>query len=108
VWEVVEIRATLLALLRSAVTNEQALVMLREFATDAIIGAIADVIGPAGEQASAADASYRASLVASQVLGLALARYVLELEPVASASTDDLATALGPTLQRYLTGDVRG
>ena len=55
----------------------------------------------------AAEASYRAALVASQVLGLALARYVLGLEPLATASQDDLAAAIGPTLERYLTGPVR-
>jgi hypothetical protein len=44
--------------------------------------------------------------VASQVLGLALARYVLKIEPIAWASTDDLAAAIGPTVERYLTGEI--
>jgi Tetracyclin repressor-like, C-terminal domain len=44
--------------------------------------------------------------VVSQVLGLALARYVLEIEPIAHARTDDLAAAIGPTLERYLTGEI--
>jgi AcrR family transcriptional regulator len=46
----------------------------------------------------------RAALVASQVVGLAVSRYVLRFEPVASADADTLAKLLGPTLQRYLTG----
>ena len=46
-------------------------------------------------------------MVASQVLGLAVARFVLALGPVASASQDDLAATIGPTLQRYLTGEIR-
>jgi hypothetical protein len=62
--------------------------------------------GPAGAE-MAAEASYRAALVASQVVGLALARYVHGLEPLATASQDDLAAAIGPTLERYLTGTVR-
>jgi Tetracyclin repressor-like, C-terminal domain len=62
--------------------------------------------GPVGAE-MAAEASYRAALVASQVVGLALARYVLGLEPLATASQDDLAAAIGPTLERYLTGTVR-
>ena len=39
--------------------------------------------------------------------GLAVARFVLALGPVASASPDDLAATIGPTLQRYLTGEIR-
>jgi AcrR family transcriptional regulator len=66
----------------------------------------------AGEAARAAarddvDAEYRAGMVASQVLGLAVTRFVLALGPVASASADDLAATIGPTLQRYLTGEIR-
>jgi AcrR family transcriptional regulator len=53
------------------------------------------------------EAGYRAALVASQVLGLALTRYVLGLEPLATASHDDLAAAIGPTVERYLTGSLR-
>ena len=45
----------------------------------------------------------RASLAASQLVGLAMLRYVVKLEPLASASPEDLAAWLGPTLQRYLT-----
>ena len=46
----------------------------------------------------------RASLVASQIIGLVMARYVLKLEPLASASRESLVAAIGPTVQRYLTG----
>jgi hypothetical protein len=45
----------------------------------------------------------RAGLVASQLIGLAMLRYVVKVEPVASASPHALAAWLGPTLQRYLT-----
>jgi hypothetical protein len=45
----------------------------------------------------------RAALVASQLVGLAMIRYSVKVEPLASASTDDLVAWLGPTLQRYLT-----
>ena len=48
----------------------------------------------------------RAALVASQLIGLVMARYVLQLEPLASASPESLVAAIGPTVQRYLTGDV--
>jgi AcrR family transcriptional regulator len=99
-YESPEVRAQAIALLRSAVTNERAAAMLRGFASSAIFGAIAEVVQDG-------DAEYRASLVASQILGLAIARFVLGLEPIASATVEDLAAAVGPTVQRYLTGDVR-
>ena len=103
-WDVAEMRATFLGLLRSAMTSEQAAGMMREFATETILGRIAEVAapGPPG-----ADGQFRAALVASQVLGLALARYVLKIEPIAEAGTDDLAAAVGPTIERYLTGEIR-
>jgi AcrR family transcriptional regulator len=123
-WEVSEIRDTFLGLLRSAMTSEQAATMLREFVADSILGRLAEVAGPRGAGGAgdpggaegaergtgakgAAGADYRAALVASQVLGLALTRYVIGLEPLAAASQDDLAAAIGPTLERYLTGEVR-
>src|SRR5262249_58512180 len=100
-WDVPDVRATFLGLLRSAVTSEQAAGMLREFATEAILGRIAAAAAPGP---SGTDQRFRAALVASQVLGLALTRYVLELDPLVQASSDDLARAIGPTLERYLTG----
>jgi hypothetical protein len=103
-WDVAEMRATFLGLLRSAMTSEQAAGMMREFATETILGRIAEVAAPGP---SGSDGQFRAALVASQVLGLALARYVLELDPLVQAGSDDLARAIGPTLERYLTGDIR-
>jgi hypothetical protein len=44
--------------------------------------------------------------VASQLIGLVMARYVLRVEPLASASPESLVAAIGPTVQRYLTGDI--
>jgi hypothetical protein len=75
-----------------------------EFATETIVGRIAVVAapGPPG-----ADGQFRAALVASQVLGLAMARYVLKIDPIAGAGADDLAAAIGPTIERYLTGEIR-
>jgi hypothetical protein len=55
----------------------------------------------------APDARLRASLVGSQVAGLLLARYVIGLAPLAKADHDALVAAVGPTLQRYLTGELR-
>ena len=77
-----------LGLLRSAPTSAQALVMLREFVTEAIVGRLSAAARP-GHPADPATARYRAALVASQVLGLGLTRYVLGLEPLADAGLDD-------------------
>jgi AcrR family transcriptional regulator len=104
VWDVAEMRATFLGMLRSATTSEQAAAMLREFATGTILTRIAEVAQQAAPDGG--DAEYRAALVASQVLGLALTRYVLELDALKRVSADDLAAAIGPTLDRYLSGDV--
>jgi AcrR family transcriptional regulator len=90
---------TLQALLRAGVTNEAAAERLRGIFTEQITAAVARVAPPG------ADAVARAGLVSSQMLGLALTRYVLRLPPVATMSRDELVRWVGPTLQRYLTGE---
>lgn len=104
VWDSEGVRAPFVGLLRSALTNENAAAMLREFVTSTIIGTVAGAAP--GRDGHGSDARYRASLAASQMVGLAVTRYVLKLEPVASATPDELAAAVGPALQRYLTGDL--
>jgi hypothetical protein len=89
----------MLALLRSATSNEQAAAMLREFLSDAILR-------PAARAAGHDQPELRASLVGSQAMGLAFARYVVRLQPLATADADTIASAIGPTIQRYLTGDL--
>jgi AcrR family transcriptional regulator len=88
-------RAPMLALLRSAVSNEQAVGMIREFFTSALIFQVADRLGVPHLRIEAAFA---------QMLGVVMARYVLKLEPLASASHDELVEILAPTIQRYFTG----
>jgi AcrR family transcriptional regulator len=101
-WDVADIRTAFLGLLRSAATTEQGVVMLREFVTSTIVASLTQVAGLRDD----AEGRYRATLVASQIIGLGFARYVLALEPLASATTEDLAAAIGPAIQRYLTGDI--
>jgi AcrR family transcriptional regulator len=101
-WDVAEIRDTFLGLLRSAATSEQALIMLREFVTEAIVGRLS----AAAKTADPVEARYRAARVASQVVGLGIARQVLGLGPLADAGRAELAAAVGPTLDRYLSGDL--
>jgi AcrR family transcriptional regulator len=99
-WEDPDGRAAVLGLLRSAVSNEQAAAMMRQFVTRTILGRIVAALGTH-------DAQLRAELVGSQIIGLAIARYVVRLPSVASADVEDLVVAVGPTVQRYLTGDIR-
>src|SRR5260370_10150187 len=86
----------LLGLIRSVVGNEDAAALLREFVTREVLGRIARALELDQPQ-------LRAALVASQLVGLAMIRYVVKVEPLAWASADELVTWLGPTLQRYLT-----
>ena len=104
IWEVPEPRSAFLGLIRSAVTSERSAAMLREFVTGTILATLMQVARPA--DADERTSRYRASLVATQVIGLGFARYVLQLKPLATASTEDLVAAIGPVLQRYLTGDL--
>ena len=48
----------------------------------------------------------RVPLVASQVVGLIVTRYLLALPPMAEMSADDVVARVGPVLQHYLTGDL--
>ena len=102
-WDVTEIRAAFLGLLRTAATTDQGQAMLREFVTSTILASLVRAAGLGDD----AEGRYRAALVASQVVGLGFTRYLLGLEPVASARVEDLVAAIGPAVQRYLTGDLR-
>ncbi len=101
VWDASPGQGPMLAMLRSAVSHEDAAEMLRELLLRVILRPL--TVGAGGS-----DPDLRAALVASQLVGLAITRYVLRLEPVTSASADELAPLLGPTLQRYLTGQLPG
>ncbi len=50
----------------------------------------------------------RAEFVASQLVGVVMARYILELEPFKSLPAEQIAQTIAPNLQRYLTGDLPG
>jgi hypothetical protein len=49
---------------------------------------------------------FRAVLVGSHLIGLAMARYIVGLEPLASVDSEQVVAAMGPTIERYLTGDL--
>jgi AcrR family transcriptional regulator len=88
---------TLTALLRAGVTNEAAAERLRSVFASQVAPAVGAVV------AEPSQVPVRSGLVASQILGLALTRYVLKLPPVAAMSRDEVVDWVGPTVQRYLT-----
>ena len=98
-WEPPESRVRPQAMLRSAMTNETAMAMIRDLL-------VREVFGPITQTLGVPDAQLRATLVGSQFVGLAIMRFVGRIEPLASASVDELVAAVGPTVQRYLTGDI--
>lgn len=99
IWETEHGRTTMQALLRSALTDDHLLRMLREFMLEAVLSPIVAALAPDRRQ-------LRATLLASQVVGLALLRYVIRAEPLASTDPDRVVAAIAPALQRYLTGDL--
>lgn len=84
-------------LLRSAASNEDAAARLR----DLFRAQVFPMIAAAGPPETAAG---RAGLVATQLLGLALTRYVLKLAPVVAMPLETIVSEIGPTIQRYATG----
>lgn len=89
---------TFLALLRAAATNEAAAKRIRSVLSVQVAPVVASLSG------DAVDAAARAGLVASQILGMALCRYVLRLPPLLGMSRAETVAWIGPTVQRYITG----
>jgi hypothetical protein len=90
-----------LTLLRAATIEPAAAELMRDF----LLG---ELFPPLMRELRADHPELRANLAVSQLVGLGIARYVLELEPIASMSEDEVVGWVAPTLQRYLTGRVPG
>jgi AcrR family transcriptional regulator len=97
VWDSEDGRQRIVALVSAASASEAGARMLREFLAREVFARIIARIG-------SDDAELRAALAASQMMGLAVARYVVRLEPLASADPDLVVAIVGPTIQGYLTG----
>ena len=87
----------LLGVIRSAVTSEHAAGLLRRLLAEQVLREIA-VSFPSGRP------EFGAALAASQLVGLAVARYAVRLPPLTAADTEELVSAVAPVLQYYLTG----
>ena len=95
IWDPPDRRAGLVALLRSSMTSDDAARLLREFLGREVFGRIAAATG-------APDAQLRGTLAASQILGVIVMRYVLEVPALVNASHDEIVARVGPVLQRHL------
>jgi AcrR family transcriptional regulator len=94
-WEVPEARRRGVALLRTAIGNKLTTPLVAGFLSRELIGRIARTL-------DVPDAELRATLAASQIAGMLIARYVLRLPALAEASPDDIVERVGPTVQHYL------
>jgi AcrR family transcriptional regulator len=88
----------LAALVRSVASHDVAAGMMRQF-VGMFVRRVVSSVAPD-------DAELRTALCASQLVGLGMVRYVLRLEPLASADHPTVVAAMAPTLQRYLTGSL--
>jgi AcrR family transcriptional regulator len=111
-WDDPVTRPVMLGIIRSAASDPVAAGMLRAILAEGPFAAIVravmleepytSLVGPLGRP----DAELRATLVGSQLVGLLMARAVVAVEPLASAPPEVIVAAVGPTIQRYLVGDL--
>jgi AcrR family transcriptional regulator len=94
VWDDEATRLPLLTLVRSVFEPEG-----RNLVRD---GFMRIVLGPIAAGLGVDQPERRMSLVASQLMGIVIVRYVVAVEPLASASPDELVATYAPVLQRYL------
>jgi AcrR family transcriptional regulator len=92
-------RATLQSLIRAAASQDEAAAALRELFTSTVHAELRRVVQDD-------TAELRASLIASQIAGLFLGRYIVGFPGLADAEREALAVALAPVIQHYLTGDI--
>ena len=91
-------RDRLLAVLRTALGHEFAATMIRQFLFREVFRRIA-------VELAVDDGELRATLAASQLVGLIIARYGIRIEPLASTPVEELVRRIGPIVQWYLTGE---
>ncbi|MCX4764066.1 TetR family transcriptional regulator [Streptomyces sp. NBC_01275] len=97
IWENPTTRTPLLAIVRSAVNNDTAAAVFRRLVASQLLRRIA-------VQLDLPDAELRAELAAAQLVGAAMLRYVIKVEPLASADLERIVERLAPVVQGHLTG----
>lgn len=106
-WEDPQVRPELLAILQAALNSEAGAVQMREYLSTQIFNHAGKAIGVADMDIYQAADTLKVSAIninaaVAQTWGVVLLRYVVKLEPIASASVDELIDLVGPTIQRYL------
>ncbi|WP_399887063.1 TetR family transcriptional regulator [Streptomyces sp. BBFR51] len=96
-WENPTTRTPLLAIVRSAVNNETAAAVFRRLIAAQLLRRVA-------AQLDLPDAELRAELAAAQLVGCAMLRYVIKVEPLASADPEQIIARVAPVVQGHLTG----
>jgi AcrR family transcriptional regulator len=87
------------ALMRSVTSHDEAAAMLRDFFLKHVFTHVMSKLAPDAPE-------FRATLVATQLVGMGMVRYVAHFEPLASADVDMVVAAIGPTIQRYVSGPI--
>jgi AcrR family transcriptional regulator len=100
VWDGRDDRRLFAALFRTAMTNERFLGVFRDLIQGELIARIGS-IGRGGSER-------RVALSLTQIMGLAIARYVAEVGPIVRLSKEEITASLGPTITRYLQGPMPG
>ncbi|MFH8787763.1 TetR family transcriptional regulator [Streptomyces roseoverticillatus] len=98
VWEDPATREQLLAIVRSAVANETAAAIFRDLVTSRLMTRIAGEL-------DVPDAELRSELAAAHLVGVAMLRYVIKVEPLASADVERVVAMVAPAVQRHLAED---
>jgi AcrR family transcriptional regulator len=97
IWEGSLSNGSLVSLLRAAASNEDAANTIRVIFGGQVVPMLARVVPPA-------ELPLRAGLVATQIMGLAVTRYILKVPPVVAMDRTEVVRRLGPTMQRYVVG----
>ncbi len=98
-------RKTILGLIRTALGHDFAAAMLRQFLVSEVFHRIATELHSGdASPAALADGEMRANLAATQVVGLIMVRYGVRVEPLASASIEEVAARVGPVIRWHLLG----
>jgi AcrR family transcriptional regulator len=94
-WEDPRLKPQFVGVIRSATTSDAGATLLRDFLSSKLFGKVAETLDVRALNLNAA---------ASQIVGVVMLRYVLEMEPMASATEEELVELLAPSIQRHLGG----
>lgn len=101
VWDDPVTGPAAVAVFRTGMRHDWSQRLLREFLTTQIMRRVLTRV-----EVDQTEAPLRGALIASQMGGLVVVRYILRVEPLASAPADQVVALIAPTIQRYLTGPI--